>query len=120
MFPPKTNATYESIQAAAQQIAALSPSYMSVTYGAGGGTSDYTLALARDIQRKFTVPALAHLSCISSTRDGVKLQLEALRKAGIENILALRGDMGRAGPAEEARASRLAVASMQEGEELGA
>ena len=93
VFPPKTSATYESIQAAAQQIAALSPSYMSVTYGAGGGTSDYTLALARDIQRKFTVPALAHLSCISSTRDGVKQQLEALRKAGIENVLALRGDM---------------------------
>lgn len=93
VFPPKTDATYESIQAAAQQIAALNPSYMSVTYGAGGGTSDYTMALAKDIQQSFGVPALAHLSCISSTQDGVKQQLEALRKAGIDNILALRGDM---------------------------
>ncbi len=99
VFPPKTSATYESIQAAAQQIAVLAPSYMSVTYGAGGGTSDYTLALARDIQQKFDVPALAHLSCISSTQSGVKQQLEALRNAGIENILALRGDM----PADQSK-----------------
>ena len=93
VFPPKNSDSYETIRSAAESIAALSPSYMSVTYGAGGGTGDYTVSIASGIQEKYHVPALAHLSCINSTRQGVLNQLDALRSSGIENVLALRGDL---------------------------
>lgn len=93
VFPPKTSGTFQSIQAATEDVAALRPSYMSVTYGAGGGTSEYTVSIAANIQKKFGVDAVAHLSCISSTRQGVARQIRAIRDAGIENILALRGDI---------------------------
>jgi methylenetetrahydrofolate reductase (NADPH) len=93
VFPPKNNDAYESVLAAAEAVAALHPSYLSVTYGAGGGTSSNTAALAAEVQRKYGVPTLAHLSCISSTREGIRLQLEAMRSQGIENVLALRGDL---------------------------
>ena len=92
VFPPKTETAYESVQAAVDSIAENKPSFMSVTYGAGGGTSEYTVSIAREIQQK-NVVALAHLSCISSTRKDVETQLVKLRDAGIENILALRGDI---------------------------
>ena len=92
VFPPKTETAYESVQAAVYSIAENKPSFMSVTYGAGGGTSEYTVSIAREIQQK-NVVALAHLSCISSTRKDVETQLVKLRDAGIENILALRGDI---------------------------
>ncbi|MBQ5384413.1 MAG: methylenetetrahydrofolate reductase [Treponema sp.] len=92
VFPPKTETAYESVQAAVDSIADNKPSFMSVTYGAGGGTSEYTVSIAREIQQK-NVVALAHLSCISSTRKDVETQLVKLRDAGIENILALRGDI---------------------------
>lgn len=93
IFPPKNDGPYESIRVAIREIAELAPSYMSVTYGAGGGTSASTVSIAADLQRKYGVPVLAHLSCIDSTREGVRSQLDALRAAGIENILALRGDL---------------------------
>ncbi len=93
VFPPKTHDLYDKVEAAVEEIAALSPDYMSVTYGAGGGTSLYTSGIAADIEKKFSVPALAHLTCISSTKEAVHAQLEALKKAGINNILALRGDI---------------------------
>ena len=93
VFPPKNSDSYENIRAVAESVAALSPSYISVTYGAGGGTSAYTVSIAAGIQEKYGVPALAHLSCIHSTRESVRRQLDAMRAAGIENILALRGDL---------------------------
>lgn len=93
IFPPKNSAAYESISAAITEIARLTPSYMSVTYGAGGGTSANTVSIAAELQNNSHVPTLAHLSCISSTREGVRAQLDALRAAGIENVLALRGDL---------------------------
>lgn len=101
IFPPKNSGTYESIQAAIAEIAKLSPSYMSVTYGAGGGTSSSTASIAADLQNTYHVPALAHLSCINSTREGVRAQLDALQAAGIENILALRGDLAPDATPEE-------------------
>jgi len=97
VFPPKNQDAYESIEAAVNRVAALKPSFMSVTYGAGGGTSDYTAAIAGGIQRTWGVPALAHLSCISSTREGVRRQMEKMRAEGIENVLALRGDAAAGG-----------------------
>lgn len=92
VFPPKTSAAFDSVMAVSAQIAKLNPSYMSVTYGAGGGTSDYTAQIAKNLS-DYGVTSLAHLSCISSTKDVVHSQLEKLKAMGIENILALRGDI---------------------------
>lgn len=93
VFPPKTWDTYDSIKSATEEIAQLKPSYMSVTYGAGGGTSQHTVSIAANLQNNFGVTTLAHLTCISSSREQVKEQLKILKEAGITNILALRGDM---------------------------
>lgn len=93
VFPPKTDASYKTVEEAVEKIADLNPSYMSVTYGAGGGTSAHTVSIAKHIQCDKNVTAIAHLTCISSTRELVKEQLKKLREAGIENILALRGDI---------------------------
>ncbi|MBQ6539918.1 MAG: methylenetetrahydrofolate reductase [Oscillospiraceae bacterium] len=99
VFPPKTWETYDQIRDATEEIASLHPSYMSVTYGAGGGTSDYTVSIAENIQKKHGVPTIAHLTCISSSREQVKKQLSKLKDAGITNILALRGDLPKDGSA---------------------
>ena len=93
VFPPKNSDAYESISAAVDKIAALSPSFMSVTYGAGGGTSSYTVSIAAGVQQRHHLPVLAHLTCVNSSRDGVRKQLDLMREAGIENVLALRGDI---------------------------
>ena len=76
---------------ATEEIAALHPAFMSVTYGAGGGTSAYTVAIAKNIQETQKVPTLAHLTCVSSTREQIDHQLSLLVENGIENIMALRG-----------------------------
>ena len=93
VFPPKTSSTYESVAQATQEIAALRPDFMSVTYGAGGGTSEHTVHIASDLQKEYGVPVLAHLSCVSSTKEHVAVMLEKFRQNGIENVLALRGDI---------------------------
>lgn len=93
VFPPKTEDAYETVEKAAKEIAGLKPSFMSVTYGAGGGTSDYMVGIASDLQRKYGVTPLAHLTCVSSTREKVAQVLAELKKEKIENILALRGDI---------------------------
>lgn len=93
VFPPKTTDKYDSVKFAAEEIAKLNPSYMSVTYGAGGGTSAYTVSIAADLQQNCGITSLAHLTCVSSTKDTVRTQLSSLKEAGIENILALRGDI---------------------------
>ena len=93
VFPPKTTTSFESVKAAVEKIAALHPSFMSVTYGAGGGTSQYTLDIAKNIKEKHNVPTLAHLTCVSSTKETVHGMIEKIRSAGIENVMALRGDI---------------------------
>ena len=97
VFPPKTSDTYDSVAKATQDIAALRPDFMSVTYGAGGGTSDYTVGIATGIQQQYGVDVLAHLTCASSTRDHVAQVLEHLKEKGIQNVLALRGDIPEGG-----------------------
>ena len=92
VFPPKTSDSFESVKKASEEIATLSPSFMSVTYGAGGGTSKYTLQIAQNLQSK-GVTALAHLTCVNSTKEEVDLRLKMLKENGIENVLALRGDI---------------------------
>ena len=93
VFPPKVDTAFESVKTAVEKIAELKPAFMSVTYGAGGGTDRYTADIARDIQNRFGVPMLAHLSCVSSTRNAVADMIERLKQYGIENVLALRGDL---------------------------
>ena len=93
VFPPKSSDTYESVKIATEGIAKLKPDYMSVTYGAGGGTSDYTVSIAANILKNYGVTPLAHLTCLSSGKDKIADVLESLKENGIENILALRGDI---------------------------
>lgn len=93
VFPPKTDTVFESVKLATEEIAKLHPSFMSVTYGAGGGTSRYTLDIAKNIKKLYGVPTLAHLTCVSSTKETVRQKIEEIKAAGIENIMALRGDI---------------------------
>ena len=93
VFPPKTDTSFESVKNATEEIARLHPSFMSVTYGAGGGTSRYTLEIAQNIKQHYGVPTLAHLTCVSSTKKTVQTKIEELKVAGIENVMALRGDL---------------------------
>lgn len=93
VFPPKTDSAFESVKSATEEIASLKPSFMSVTYGAGGGTSKYTLDIAENILKKYGVPTMAHLTCISSTKESVKEKIEQIKNSGVENIMALRGDI---------------------------
>lgn len=92
IFPPKTDEGFDSVLSAAEKIAALKPSFISVTYGAGGGTSKNTVSIASHINKDLGVTSLAHLTCVSSTKEEVRKVIKELREQGIENILALRGD----------------------------
>ena len=91
--PPTSAERYEEITALVDEVAGLHPDFMSVTYGAGGGTNDFTVPVAAHLQDDFGVPTVAHLTCISSTKERVHAQLDAMRKAGVENVLAMRGDI---------------------------
>lgn len=91
VFPPKNDANIGSIMSSVKEIATLKPDFMSVTYGAGGGNSKKTLDIAKEVQ-SMGVTALAHLTCVGTTRESIKEKLAELKEAGISNILALRGD----------------------------
>lgn len=93
VFPPKKETSFESVKAATEQIASLKPSFMSVTYGAGGGTSEYTLAVAKNIKDKYQVPMLAHLTCVSSDKATIQKRIAGMKECGINNVMALRGDL---------------------------
>ncbi len=93
VFPPKTESAFDSVRDAVDKIARLRPSFVSVTYGAGGGTSPYTLEIAKKINSQYGVPSLAHLTCVSSTRETVREKIGAMKQAGLENVMALRGDI---------------------------
>ena len=93
VFPPKTETAFESVKTATEEIAKLRPSFMSVTYGAGGGTSKYTLDIAKNIKERYGVPSIAHLTCVSSTKETVKQKISEIKAAGISNVMALRGDI---------------------------
>lgn len=93
IFPPKTDAGYEKVRIAAEEIAGLHPEFISVTYGAGGGTSRNTARIASYIKHDLKVESLAHLTCASSTKEEVRQVIADLKGKGIENILALRGDI---------------------------
>ena len=92
MFPPKQGALLDKYKDIAVQMASLRPAYLSCTYGATGGTSDYTVDIADTINQA-GIPAIAHLTCASSTREKVHEVITQLQERKIENILALRGDI---------------------------
>ncbi len=102
VFPPKTETSFDSVKTATEEIARLRPAFMSVTYGAGGGTSQYTLDIAKNIKSQYDVPTLAHLTCVSSTKETVTQKIKEIKAAGIQNVMALRGDI----PAELEGADR--------------
>ena len=92
VFPPKTQDKFDTVSSAALEIAKLSPDFMSVTYGAGGSTAKYTTEIARSILETGVTP-LAHLTCVCSTKESILQKLNQFKENGIENILALRGDI---------------------------
>lgn len=97
VFPPKKIEKYDSVQAATEGVAALHPSFMSVTYGAGGGTSEFTLNIAKNIRNKYEVEVLPHLTCVSSTKAHVHEMIQKFKEYGFENVMALRGDIPEGG-----------------------
>ena len=92
VFPPRRDTPMEPVMAAVEQISRAKPSFISVTYGAGGGANTNTVTLAEHVQKTCGVPALAHLTCLGSSKEKIASEISQLRKAGIENILCLRGD----------------------------
>ena len=92
VFPPKSSEKYENVMTSVNAIADLKPDFMSVTYGAGGSTQGYTTEIATKVKDKGVV-SLAHLTCVNASRESLKTQLATLKANGIENILALRGDL---------------------------
>lgn len=93
IFPPKPGVDISRMWEVVQGIAELSPDFISVTYGAGGSTSKRTVEIASAIQEQHGIPALAHLTCVSSSREDIRNQLNLMKENGLENILALRGDL---------------------------
>ncbi len=93
VFPPKKDSPIESVYSKLEEICALKPDFISVTYGAGGtGGHSRTAEIASKIKNDFKVEAVAHLTCVNSTRADIDANLEVFKEYGIENILALRGD----------------------------
>lgn len=93
VFPPKNDAAYAPVEAAVDALASFSPDFISVTYGAGGGTSVNTPKIAAHIENDLHIPAMAHLTCASSDKQTVHNVLQDLKTRGVRNVLALRGDL---------------------------
>jgi len=91
-FPPKTEQGFASLYQTIDHLHALRPSYVSVTYGAGGSTRQKTVDLVERIQRELSIRSMAHLTCVGHTQAEIESILDDLWKAGIRNVLALRGD----------------------------
>ena len=115
-FPPKKDSDFDSVATAVGKIAQLKPDFMSVTYGAGGSNSKNTLSIAEEVQ-KSGVTALAHLTCVGQDEENLRASINAFKASGIENILALRGDIpeGDTAPQTFPHASDLINAIRREG-----
>ena len=93
VFPPKTDAAFEEVLRATEEIARLKPSFVSVTYGAGGAGGKYTMEIARRLRKEDGAEILAHLTCVGAGKAEIRTYLQEMKKAGIDNIMALRGDL---------------------------
>jgi methylenetetrahydrofolate reductase (NADPH) len=91
-FPPKTEEGFQSLVKTAEELKSLNPSYVSITYGAGGSTRQKTLSLVSKIKRDIGIEAAAHLTCVGHSKGELAAILDDLARSGVENILALRGD----------------------------
>ncbi len=95
VFPPKQDQELEKVLSAVEELSLLPIDYMSVTYGAGGSNSKNTTAIASFLKDRLSIPSLAHLTCVTNTKEDIAQKLEEYKALGIENILALRGDKPR-------------------------
>ena len=93
VFPPKKDASFAPVKEAVSRLAKAKPAFISVTYGAGGSAQTNTCAIASFIQNDCSTTALAHLTCLMATREKIDEEIQTLKKAGIQNVLALRGDI---------------------------
>ena len=91
-FPPKTPEGETNLQRALRELEPLAPDYVSVTYGAGGTTRETTIDIVASLKEEFGIEAMAHVTCVNATRDELRGTLDRMRDAGVENVLALRGD----------------------------
>jgi methylenetetrahydrofolate reductase (NADPH) len=110
-FPPKDDAGFEQLYKTIQVLKPLNPTYVSVTYGAGGSTRTKTVQLVERIKNEIGIESMAHLTCVGATRDELRTVLDDLRSAGIDNVLALRGDPPRGEKAFVATEGGFAYAS---------
>ncbi|OEH86446.1 methylenetetrahydrofolate reductase [NAD(P)H] [Desulfuribacillus stibiiarsenatis] len=92
IFPPKKEFPIDTIYQTIDDLVNINPDFISVTYGAGGSTKDNTVDIASYITEKYNLSALAHLTCLTSTKEDIENTLGALKEKGVKNILALRGD----------------------------
>ena len=106
LFPPKAGSELQNALKIVDEIAVIKPHFMSVTYGAGGTSAGQTLAIAQSVE-EHNIPALAHLTCIDATEAKIDDMLGNFRKAGVQNVLALRGDAVTSGVRDFAHASDL-------------
>ena len=91
-FPPKTEESAKQLEQTISELRSLKPVFVSVTYGAGGSTRERTIEIVTRVKREIGIEAMAHLTCVGATRDDLGIVLSKIRDAGIENVLALRGD----------------------------
>lgn len=100
VFPPKTSDTFESVKHATEEIGKIKPSYMSVTFGAGGSNAGFAVEVAGNLQKNYGVTTVAHLTCVGADKATITDRIEQMKAQGIENILALRGDRPKDWPAD--------------------
>jgi methylenetetrahydrofolate reductase (NADPH) len=91
-FPPKERAEWPGFFRVVDRLRSINPLFVSVTYGAGGSTQEYTLEIVTRLKREFALEPMAHLTCVGASTEGIRCFLDALVEAGIDNVLALRGD----------------------------
>jgi methylenetetrahydrofolate reductase (NADH) len=91
-FPPKTDAGEQNLYSALTELRELDPAFVSVTYGAGGSTREKTIAIVKRIREQYGLEAMAHFTCVGATVPQLRATLDEMQTAGIDNVLALRGD----------------------------
>lgn len=110
-FPPKDKAEWPAFFGIVERLKELEPLFVSVTYGAGGSTQSDTLEIVTRLTRDYGLEAMAHLTCVGATPDAIRTFLDELVKAGVQNVLALRGDPPKDAPAGFATCKELHYAS---------
>ncbi|HUZ48323.1 MAG TPA: methylenetetrahydrofolate reductase, partial [Candidatus Dormibacteraeota bacterium] len=110
-FPPKDEAGSRQLFAAIEQLLPLRPAFVSITYGAGGSSRARTVALAKQIQQEIGLTVMAHVTCVGSTRAELRALFDDLARAGVQNVLALRGDPPKGASDFQAPAGGFAYAS---------